>query len=96
VRWSRPYVVFSAEFIKFIPCQPYNTQGRALVRAIEALGTIQPSGPFERALARLLIAAYKRRLRGIVEIASAWVSEEILSASEHIGDDRAVLWISEN
>jgi hypothetical protein len=39
------------------------TQGRALVRAIEALGTIQPSGPVERALARLLMAAYKRRLR---------------------------------
>jgi hypothetical protein len=44
-------------------------QGRALVRAIEALGTIQPSGPFERALARLLIAAYKRRVRGIVKLA---------------------------
>ena len=27
------------------------TQGRALVRAIEALGTIEPSGWFERALA---------------------------------------------
>jgi hypothetical protein len=26
-------------------------QGRALVRAIEALGTIEPTGPFERALA---------------------------------------------
>jgi hypothetical protein len=25
-------------------------QGHALVRAIEALGTIEPSGPFERAL----------------------------------------------
>jgi hypothetical protein len=36
-------------------------QGRALVRAIEALGTIEPSGPFERPLARLLMAAYKRR-----------------------------------
>jgi hypothetical protein len=36
------------------------TQGRALVRAIEALGTIQPTGLFERALARLLMAAYKR------------------------------------
>ena len=28
------------------------TQGRALVRAIEALSTIEPSGPFEQALAR--------------------------------------------
>jgi hypothetical protein len=36
-------------------------QGRARVRAIEALGTIEPTGPFERTLARLLVAAYKRR-----------------------------------
>jgi hypothetical protein len=35
-------------------------QARALVRAIEALSTIEPTGPFERALARLLMAAYKR------------------------------------
>lgn len=41
--------------------------------AIEALSTIQPTGPFERALARLLIAAYKRRLRGIVAAAPTWV-----------------------
>jgi hypothetical protein len=65
------------------------SQGRAFVRAIE------PTGPFERALARLLMAAYKRRLRAIVRVAPAWVSEEILSASEKIGDKRAVLWISE-
>ena len=71
-------------------------QGRGLVHPAEALGTIQPSGPFERALARLLMAAYKRRLRGTVKLAPTWVSEEILSASEHIGDDRAVLWISKN
>ena len=38
-------------------------QGEALVRAIEALSTIDPSGPSERALARLLLTAYKRRLR---------------------------------
>ncbi|MCK4472258.1 MAG: hypothetical protein KAW49_10780 [Anaerolineae bacterium] len=72
------------------------TQGRALVRAIEALGTIEPTGPFERALARLLLAAYKRRLRAIVEAAFGWVSEEILSASERIGDDRAALWMSKD
>jgi len=72
------------------------SQGRALVRAIEALGTIEPTGPFERALAELLMAAYKRRLRVIVKVAPAWVSGEILSASERIGDKRAVLWMSEN
>ena len=71
-------------------------QSRPLVRAIEAMGTIEPTGPFGRALARLPIAAYKRRLRAIVRVVPAWVSEEILSASEHIGDDRAVLWISKN
>jgi hypothetical protein len=71
-------------------------QGKALLRAIEAMETIEPTGPFERALARLLMAAYKRRLRAIVKVAPAWVSEEIPRASERIGDRRAVLWMSEN
>ena len=71
-------------------------QGRALVRAIEALGVIEPSGCFERTLARLLLVAYKRRLRAIVGVAPAWVSEEILSASRHIPNDRPVLWMSDN
>lgn len=46
-------------------------------RAIEPLGTIEPSGPFERALARLLMAAYKRRRRAIVKVVPAWMSEKI-------------------
>jgi hypothetical protein len=52
------------------PARTYRTigSGRALVRAIEALGTIEPSGPFERALAWLSMAAYKRRLREIVSV----------------------------
>jgi hypothetical protein len=66
------------------------------VRAIEALGTIEPTGPTERVLAGLLLAGYKRRLRAIVEAAPSWAAEEILSASEHISDQRAVLWMSEN
>ena len=61
------------------------TQDKALVRAIEALGTIEPSGPFERTLARLLQGAYKRRLRAIVETAPDWVVEKILSASGMVG-----------
>ena len=71
-------------------------QCRAAVRAIEPLGTIQPTGPFQRALARLSMAACKRRLRGIVEAAPAWTGEEILSASEHTWDDGPVLWTSES
>ena len=66
------------------------TQGKALVWAIKARGTI------ERTPARLLLAAYKRRLRAIVEAAPAWAAEEILSASERIGDGRAVQWLSRN
>jgi hypothetical protein len=65
-------------------------------RALEGLSEIEPSGPIERFIAGLLLAAYKRRLRGIVEAAPAWVTEEILSASERIGDDRVALWMSEN
>ena len=60
------------------------------------LGTIQVSGPFERALARLLMGATKRRLRDGVATAPAWVSEEILSASKRFEDDRVVLWIGRN
>jgi len=42
------------------------------------------------------IGVGSKRLRGIVTAAPAWVSEEILSASERIGNDRAVLWMSDN
>jgi hypothetical protein len=71
-------------------------QGKALVRAIEALETIEPTGPIERTMAVLLLQSYRRRLRGIVASAPTWVSEEIFSASQAIGDDRPVLWISDN
>jgi hypothetical protein len=67
-------------------------QGRALVHAVESLTTIEPTGPIECLIVGLLLPAYKRRLREIVESVPNWVREEILSASEHIGDERAVLW----
>jgi len=60
------------------------------------MGTIEPTNRLERKLAGLLLYLYKRRLRGIVAAAPDWVVEEILSASEHIGDDRAAVWMSEN
>lgn len=71
-------------------------QGRALVRAIEAIGTIDTTGWFERLNAGLLLAAYKRRLRAVVAVAPAWVVEEILSASERAGEERKRVWMSEN
>ena len=56
-------------------------QGKALVRAIEALGTIEPSGWFERWQARMLHEAYKRRLRAIVAAVPTEKSEGILRES---------------
>lgn len=54
-------------------------QGKALVRAVAALSTIEPSNHFERHIAKLLAAAYERRLREIIETVPAEVGEEILS-----------------
>jgi hypothetical protein len=66
------------------------------VQAIEAMDIIMPTGRFERWQTRLLQAAYKYRLRGLIKAAQARVAEQILSASESIGDDRAVVWMSWN
>jgi hypothetical protein len=41
--------------------------------------------------AGVLLYAYKRRLRGIAEVAPAWMVEEMLSASERVGDGRAMV-----
>jgi hypothetical protein len=71
-------------------------QGQALVRAIEAMETIEPTGPIERMHARFLLQAYRRRLRAIVEAAPSWVAEAILSASQHIDEKRPAVWLSEN
>ena len=71
-------------------------QGKALVRAIEALSTIEPSGWFGRWQARMLQRAYKERLRAIVAGVPEWAAEEILSASEHIPEDRPAVWFSKN
>jgi len=72
------------------------TQGRVLVRAIEAIGTIEPNGWFKRKIARFRQAVYKRRLQALVVALPDWVTEEILSASQHIGEDGAVVWWSED
>jgi len=61
-------------------------QGRALVRAIEALGKIESSRPFERELADLLRSACQRCLRYIVADAPSWVCEEILKPGERAQD----------
>jgi hypothetical protein len=62
-------------------------QGRALVRAIESIGAIQADWALERFIASLLLALYKRKLRGIIEAAPAWVGEEISGAGERRESD---------
>ena len=73
------------------PTDQIIAQGRALVRAIEAMDIITPTSRFEHWQTRLLQTAYKYRLRGIIKAAPAWVAEEILSASERVGNDRAAV-----
>ena len=75
-----------------IPTPHIIHQGRALVRAIESIGAIQAGWPLERLIASLLLALYKRKLRGIIEAAPAWVGEEILSASGWRESDGEGLW----
>jgi hypothetical protein len=45
--------------------------GNALVRAIEALEAIGPTGPIERVQSWFLLQAYRRRLRTVVAAAPA-------------------------
>lgn len=71
-------------------------QGEALVRAVEALETIEPTGPIERVITWLLLEAYRRRVRAIVASAPAWVAEHVLSTSKHVDEDRPVVWLSDN
>jgi hypothetical protein len=66
-------------------------QGKALVRAIEALETIEPTGPIERTMAALLLQAYRYRLRAVVVAAPVWLAEEALSARQVVGRDREVV-----
>ena len=60
------------------------SQVRVLIRAIQALDAIESSDPFERALAELFQAAYKRRLTEIVEAAPPWVAQEVSSAGQAV------------
>lgn len=71
-------------------------QGKALVRAIEALEIFRPAGPIERVQAWFLLQAYRRRLRAIAGAAPAWLTEEILRASQHIDEKRPAVWLSKN
>gem|GEM_PF-6190533 len=68
-------------------------QGKALVRTIETLGTIEPSDWFERAMAGLLQAAYITASAGDRGGCAVVGSR---GDTERIGDKRAVLWMSNN
>jgi hypothetical protein len=57
-------------------------QGRALTRAIDAIGEIEPSGWFERALSGLLLADYRRRLERIPEETPDWIKKAIIAKEE--------------
>lgn len=71
-------------------------QARELVRAIQALDSVECLDPFERAVAELFQAAYKRRLMEMVEAVPSWMADEIRSASQHIDDGPAPLWVTKS
>ena len=54
------------------------------------------TGPFGRPLTRLLITAYRRRLRSVVAVVTAPGTEEIFGASEWGGGGRVEMWVREN
>jgi hypothetical protein len=58
-------------------------QGRALVRAIVALETIEPCSHFEMRVAELFQAAFDRRLQDILDVSPPEIQEEILRAREN-------------
>jgi hypothetical protein len=66
-------------------------QGQALVRAIEALETIEQTGPLEREMVWFLLEAYRHRLQEIIKTAPSWMGEEIMSASRAVGSSRAAV-----
>jgi hypothetical protein len=39
-----------------------------------------------------LLQAYRRRLRAIVASSPGWLADEVLSASQAVGKDRAAVW----
>ena len=71
-------------------------QFRALVQATEALNTIEPSGWFERAIVRLLLAAYEVRLKAILPALPEWMVAKIMDTSKDFEEDNFVIRISHN
>ena len=65
------------------------------VAAALALEILVHSRPSSR-LAGYLLCHVQAPPAAIVKVVPTWVSEEIPSASDHIGDRRTVLWMREN
>jgi hypothetical protein len=55
---------------------------------MEALETIDHTGPIERTMAALLLQAYRYRLRAVVVATPGWLAEEVLNAGQVVGRDR--------
>jgi hypothetical protein len=71
-------------------------QGHALVRAVEALEAIEPSGWFERAIVWLLLATYGRRLEVVFTSMPERAVAKILDASKDFEGDKYIVRISNN
>jgi len=72
---------------QYVPIQRVITQGRAMVRLIEAADVLLAnSGSWrETLLLKATRGLYRHRLRGLVAALPPQISAEILAASENIG-----------
>jgi hypothetical protein len=57
---------------------------------------VELAEPTERVISRLLLKAYRRRLRASIGAFPSELAEGIRSAFQAIGADKAAVWISEN
>jgi hypothetical protein len=73
------WVAGSSTFSRGGHWDPAKNQG--VVRAIEGISEIDPTGPIERFMVRLLLYSYKQRLRAIVAAVPTEKSEGILRES---------------
>lgn len=69
-------------------------QGQPLLRAVEALETIEPDGPIERVIVWLLLQPYRRQLRAgtlrLSEVPRRLARSRLWELSKEVSHERAV------
>lgn len=67
--------------------EPLLYQGTGIVRGIEVLESIEPTGPTERAQALSLLQTYRRPVIAVVRVVLGLLADEDLNANQRTGTD---------